>query len=646
MSPADTDLINKRIVFFAYSRLYDLLLKTQKVTCLEKVRVINSHFDDTLRVVSDLVDENTVDVVIASGSNARLIKENFPYLPIVTLNVSGFDLLSACEKAKQYSSDIAIVTYKAGAKWAPKMQEYSGSLNLNLMNIQYYKMEELKSIMEYLKESGFNSVIGASIACDYAEQAGLYPVLVYSNDSINESIEQAINLYKSIRLEKKNNNYFRAIIDFTYSGIIAIDQDRRITICNPIAENILKVNKGDVINKIISDVLPSTRLDKVLETGTLETNKIQHIDKDTTINTNRVPISVDGDIVGAIATFHDIDDIQNVEQSIRKKIHYYKKGLHAKYTFENIKGNSVNIKNVLHLSDIYAKSDQTVLIYGETGTGKELFAHSIHNRSSRHDKPFVAINCAALPANLLESELFGYEGGAFTGAKKSGKPGLFELAHQGTILLDEISEMPLALQTRLLRVLQEKEILRIGGERIIPVDVRTIATTNDDLAVKVGNNEFREDLYYRLNVLNLSIPPLRERLEDIPLIIEEIVKKTSPALFNYYDKICSIICNNFHDYDWPGNIRQLENTVQRIFVIFEACDTNGAINNDLLERAIDIDLTQTTAPKKIMNDKLRLLHALEEVQWNRQKAADLLGISRTTLWRKIKQYDLEPRAVP
>ena len=180
-----------------------------------------------------------------------------------------------------------------------------------------------------------------------------------------------------------------------------------------------------------------------------ETNKIQYIDKDTTINTNRVPISVDGDIVGAIATFHDIADIQNVEQSIRKKIHYYKKGLHAKYTFENIKGNSVNIKNVLHLSDIYAKSDQTVLIYGETGTGKELFAHSIHNRSSRHDKPFVAINCAALPANLLESELFGYEGGAFTGAKKSGKPGLFELAHQGTILLDEISEMPLALQTRL-----------------------------------------------------------------------------------------------------------------------------------------------------------------------------------------------------
>lgn len=282
------------------------------------------------------------------------------------------------------------------------------------------------------------------------------------------------------------------------------------------------------------------------------------------------------------------------------------------------------------------------MIYGEIGTGKELFTHSIHNHSDRSDKPFVAINCAALPANLLESELFGYEGGAFTGAKKDGKPGLFELAHQGTILLDEISEMPLELQTRLLRVIQEKEILRIGGNKIIPIDVRVIATTNDNLKYKVDNNKFRQDLYYRLNVLNLTIPPLRDRLEDVPFIVKEIVKKTSPAQYDKCNVILDAINSNFYGYTWPGNIRQLENAVQRLCVIFESGSDNAIIYKDILEQAVDLDSSLTHVSSKTNDEKAELLNALEEVQWNRQKAAELLGISRTTLWRKIKNLNIKP----
>lgn len=640
MSLTNKDIAHKRIAFLAYSRLYKLLSRVLVKESYDNIRIVESHFDDTLQIIRDLIDRDLIDVVIAGGSNARLIKENFPNMPIVTLKVTGFDLLSAFEKSKQYSTNISIVTFKKGAMWAPKMEQYSESLNINLLNIYYYEMNELESIMQCLKGKNFNSVIGASVVCDYAESAGLHPILVYSEDSIKESIEQAINVYESIKHEKKNNNYFKAIIDFTYSGIIAIDHEGKIKICNPIAENILNVNKDDILDKKISYVLPNSRLDKVLETGVLQTNKIQYINNNTTINTNMIPIHVNGDIVGAIATFHDIADIQNIERKIRKKIHYHNKGLHAKYTFDDIIGTSEAIKHVIHLAKIYAKSNQTVLIYGETGTGKELFAHSIHNHSNRQDKPFVAINCAALPANLLESELFGYEGGAFTGAKKDGKPGLFELAHQGTILLDEISEMPLELQTRLLRVLQEKEILRIGGDKIIPVDVRIIATTNYDLAVKVNNNEFRQDLYYRLNVLNLTIPPLKNRLEDMPLIIKDIVEKTSPSLSGHSDKIWNIIRSNFRNYGWPGNIRQLENTVQRLCVIFEA-ENDDVVSNEILEKAVDFDLNLISTSKIIKDEKTELLNILEEVQWNRQKAADLMGISRTTLWRKIKKLNLD-----
>ena len=642
MSLICKDNAHKRIVFLAYSRLYNLLSLEAENNSYENIRIINSRFDGTLQIVADLINKNLIDVVIAGGSNARLIKENFPDLPIVTLKVSGFDLLSACEKAKQYSTNIAIVTYKAGAMWAPRMEQYGKSLNINILNIQYYKRNELDSMMKYLKKIDYCSVIGASVACDYAEQAGLHPTLVYSKDSIKESIGEAVNLYENIKREKKNSNYLNTIIDYTSSGIIAIDQQRKIKICNQIAENILKFKKNDILDKEISDVLPAIGLENVMETGALETNRIQHVDENTTISTNQIPIFVDGNIVGAIATFHDIADIQNVEQNIRKKIHYYKKGLHAKYVFDDITGCSETIKQVIHLAKIYAKSNQTVLIHGETGTGKELFAHSIHNHSSRHDKPFVAINCAALPANLLESELFGYEGGAFTGAKKEGKTGLIELAHQGTILLDEISEMPLGSQTRLLRVLQEKEILRVGGDKIIPVDVRVIATTNEDLKAKVDNKDFRQDLYYRLNVLNLTVPPLRNRLEDIPLIIEEIIKKTSPGLSEKCNEIQSVICSHFDNCSWPGNIRQLENTVQRLCVIFESGGDNKIMYENILEKAVNLDVSLSPPTRKRKNEKAELLSVLEEVQWNRQKAADLLGISRTTLWRKIKSFDLEP----
>lgn len=636
----DNKAKNPRIAFLVYSRLCDLLNTPSFRSRIDHIRIIKSYFDETIVNIKQLIDDDLIDVVIAGGSNARIIKENFPQMPIVTLKVTGFDLLSAIINAKKINRSTAIVTFKAGAEWADKINLFSASLNVNITNLQYYEISDLDQIMQTLTEKNIKSVIGASVVCDYAEKYNIHPILVYSEESIIESLEQAKSLQESIRHEKEMNKYLRTIIDYTYSGIIAIDNSTNITICNPYAEKILGITKAKLINKKISEVLPSTRLDKVLKTGLTETNKIQLVNNKTTISTNRIPIIVDGVTVGAVATFNDIAEIQKIEQNIRRKIHFQSKGFISKYSFDDINGKSEAILQAIHLAKIYSKSDQTVLIQGETGTGKELFAHSIHNHSNRHDKPFVALNCATLPANLLESELFGYVGGAFTGAKKEGKQGLFELAHSGSILLDEISEMPLLLQTRLLRVLQEKEILRVGGENIIPVDVRIIATSNENLLKKVKNKEFREDLYYRLNILNLAIPPLRERMEDIAILVKNIIYKASNELYNDHRSTWNNMINILSKYNWPGNIRQLENVIRRLCVIIEAND-DKVIPTEFLEKAIGLDhLFPLNATVK-SNERIKLLNIMESTNWNRKKAAEILGISRTTLWRKIKKHSLD-----
>jgi len=634
-NPTDT-----RIAFMVYSRLFDLLKKPFFKKKISNLRIIKSYFNDTITNIKQLMDNDLIDVVIAGGSNARIIKENFPQLPIVTLKVTGFDLLSAIITAKNYGKSTAIVTYKSGSHWADKIKLFSRSLDVEIINLNYYELNDLTNIMQTLVEKKIKSVIGASVACDYAESFGLHPILVYSEESIIDSLEQAIILQESIRHEKEINNYLRTIIDFTYSGIIAIDQNKIITICNPYAEKIFGINKTNLINKRINEVLPSTRLDKVLETGLTETNKLQSISKDITISTNRIPIIVDSVIVGAVATFNDVAEIQRIEQKIRKKIHSQSKGFHTKYCFNDIKGSSKAISEAKKLAKLYAKSNQTVLIQGETGTGKELFAHSIHDYSNRRDKPFVALNCATLPANLLESELFGYEGGAFTGAKKEGKPGLFELAHLGTILLDEISEMPLLLQTRLLRVLQEKEILRVGGEKIIPVDVRIVATTNEDLLAKVQKKEFRDDLYYRLNILHLVIPPLRDRIEDIAELLKDIVHKNSSKLYDDHTSIWDHMNRILSKYNWPGNIRQLENAIHRLCAIIEAT-SKKEITSDLLEKAIGFDLSFPGYSELKSTERIELIKVMDNTHWNRSRAAEILGISRTTLWRKIKKHKLD-----
>jgi len=315
----------------------------------------------------------------------------------------------------------------------------------------------------------------------------------------------------------------------------------------------------------------------------------------------------------------------------------------SRYYLDSIVGNNKSIIEQKYLATRAARTVSTVLITGESGTGKEIFAHAIHNISPRRKGPFVKVNCAAVPETLLESELFGYAEGAFTGALKEGKPGKFELANHGTIFLDEIADMSLSMQAKLLRVLQEKEVERVGSVRTTRVDVRIIAASNQDLNQLVAENKFREDLFYRLNVIILNLSPLRERTEDIPLISNELLKRLNRQLGTKVESITDEVLHCFGNYRWPGNIRELENTIERAI---NFCDGN-TINIEHIPEHICSQkaplpaITAGTLEKSLQQfEKTLIINTLQVCDGNRSKTAKALNIHRSVLYRKMNKYNI------
>jgi transcriptional regulator with PAS, ATPase and Fis domain len=375
-------------------------------------------------------------------------------------------------------------------------------------------------------------------------------------------------------------------------------------------------------------VIPSLSFADALQSGSQDIGEIVDF-RHSKVMVNRIPIRVGGEIVGAVATFQDITKIQSMEERIRREI--YSQGHTAKFNFGDILGASPTLREAISLAKQYALVDSTVLIHGETGVGKELFAQSIHNASIRAAGPFVAVNCAALPEGLLESELFGYVEGAFTGARRKGKPGLFELAHRGTIFLDEISEIPLSLQGRLLRVLQEREVIRLGHDRVIPIDVRVLCATNRDLKGLLEEGRFRGDLYWRLNVLNLFIAPLRDRRSDILPLARLFLETLSPSGRNritFTEEAIRFLTR----YRWPGNVRELRNLCERLAV----AHTGGVVDKDFVKLAMESrDEARPAAVKPPYVEEIE--HALNEAEGKIGKAARLLGIHRATLWRRRRR---------
>ncbi|MFS0555649.1 sigma-54 interaction domain-containing protein [Brevibacillus sp. 179-C9.3 HS] len=428
-----------------------------------------------------------------------------------------------------------------------------------------------------------------------------------------------------------NDTHIQAILDASHDGIIAVDRNSTIIWVNKNAMEILGL-PGNIIGEKITRYIPHSDMLRILATGKKEIGDIATI-LNRQIIINRLPIVVDGEIVGAVSTFKEITDIQKMEMRIRKQS--MESGLEAKFRLEDIIGQSSVIREAKDWAETFARTDATVLIQGETGTGKELFAQGIHLSSQRATGPFIPVNCAALPGNLLESELFGYEEGAFTGARKGGKPGLFELAHGGTLFLDEIGEMSIPIQALLLRILQEKKVRRISGERIVPVDVRIIAATNRDLERLVEEKLFRSDLYFRLNVLTLELPPLRERIEDIPLLVASIMGEITERGDKKHLRVDEAVFHVLKQYDWPGNVRELRNVVERMVLLCKndklGKDDTAFFAKKLIQRQAFQDQDEREAEV--------IRKALLETKGNKGEAAKILGMDRSTLWRKMKRYE-------
>lgn len=456
------------------------------------------------------------------------------------------------------------------------------------------------------------------------------------------AIENELYRIKTNYILNQTYNYMKTVIENVDKGIMIIDIHGKIININELGLNILDKRNQNLINEYISHIIPNfqnivDRISKNNETITKEI-KLSHASKYKTEITLK-GIKCNEKIIGIVATLTELKE--------KKKENNF---TGAFFTFNDIIGESDAIKNVIINCKIIANSPSTVLIQGESGTGKEVLAQSIHNYSIRKNNKFIAINCGAIPANIIESELFGYEDGTFTGGKKGGKIGKIELANGGTLFLDEIGEMPLDMQVKLLRVLQEGRVTRLGGSREIPVDMRVIAATNKNLKKEIKKGTFREDLYYRLCVIPIKLPPLRERKGDIRKFIEYFFSMKSIKLEKEIPEITKDLFNRLQGYNWPGNIRQLENCIENIV------NLNGELSDDILEESeekineiLDIDSKNISLDEikkeECFNleeiEKVTIRNAIEYNKYNMTKTARALGISRNTLYLKVKKYKIE-----
>ena len=607
------------------------------------IQVIEGIFENAVKYAKELEKKGGIDIYISSGANATLLRQNVS-IPVVAIRVSAFDLLRSIKDAQQYSDKIAVINYERNI---PELYEMQDLLKVSVTQVVYTNETELIQQIKVLKQSGVKIIIGHSLACDLAEKYGMRSILIYSRESIRQAIESACEIALLHRQEIEKSGRLQAILDYAYSGIIATDGKGKITVFNKFAEKIVGVPSERAIGQSIAKVIPTTRINDVIRTQQAELNQLQKIGS-STILTNRIPICANNEAIGIVATFQDVNTIQQAEEKIRRDLHG--RGLVAKFRFHDILGNSPLLLETVALAKKFAVTDSTVMITGETGTGKELFAQSIHNYSSRCNKAFVAVNCSSLPETLLESELFGYEEGAFTGAKHGGKMGLFEVAHTGTIFLDEIGEISPALQSRLLRVLQEREIMRVGSNRIIPIDVRFITATNSDLWKAVKEKKLRSDLYYRLNVLHINLPPLRERIGDVSILARHYIQKTNPTMLNKFDMYLPEISSILDSYDWPGNISELQNVTERLTILMNDSTVSFKQFKKYLSAILDcpspmytpiespaiIAYTDSEQSHKDVPVEV-IVHLLKKLNGNKSETARQLGISRMTLWRKLKQ---------
>ncbi|MFA5810291.1 MAG: propionate catabolism operon regulatory protein PrpR [Thermoleophilia bacterium] len=603
--------------------------------------VIEKVFDNALAVARDLERDKATDVIISAGANATILRSALT-LPVVPIKVTGYDFLLALMKARKFSERVGIVRYRDPI---PELEAVKDLLKLEFSQRTYETLDDAKDCFLSLVAEGYRVIIGSSTIVDLAEQSGVVGIMAYSQPSVRQAISDAIEIARIANVESARFDHLNIVLHHLQEAVLAVDTSERITAINPAMERLVGIPPLEALGRVLSDLSLSISVRRTLSSGEEDLDRVVQLNQATYV-ANSIPIREHGFISGAVLTLQDARVIQRADTNIRTQRRV--SNLTARYHFHQIVGDTPAMIHARSVAQRNARLNATVLVTGESGTGKELFAQAIHNASRRGGNPFVPVNCAAFPEPLLESELFGYEEGAFTGSRKGGKPGLFEIAHTGTIFLDEIGDMPISLQSRLLRVLQEKEVVRLGSAQPIPVDCRIIAATHQDLSKMAKAGLFRVDLFYRLNILRLHLPALRERADDIPVLalrmLNAALRRSGSRL--PANQVLAPLVPSLRAYNWPGNVRELENIIERLAVALSSYQKASDIDyrdlekdfpeifNESLEPAV-VKLGPASKPHR-PTDPAVLRDALEKAGGRKQIAAKMLGMGRTTLWRRLK----------
>lgn len=610
-----------------------------------------SSIEDFFNTVHEVI-RNETKVIIVRGGIATSLKQQIS-IPVVDLKTTYIDYYETLDKAFRIADRVAFVG------WYQHVRNFNRILKESGERIFYVELEPYSSTRDgnYIKEillnvqsKGYSVVVGGGAVVEQARKIGMTALYVgLEKEAVLEAAAEAVHLLKVVNEQKSRQDIISSIFNCVSDGIVAVDTRGFVTNMNQMAKHILNLSDDVCRYKRFSEIISFPKLEVTYQKGTRLTNQVTTNVRagSSALVISSEPIIMDNKLLGAVYTIQNAEAIHTANKKI--KASNIERGLYAKYNFDHIIGSSEVINQLKAKAAKYAETDAPILITGESGTGKELFAHSIHNESARRGSPFVALNCASIPESLLGSELFGYVKGSFTGARSEGREGVFECANQGTVFLDEIGETSLNVQAHLLRVLQEKEIMRIGDNKVIPVDVRIISASNVDLEEAVRKGRFRKDLYYRLCVLPLNIVPIRERGRDSFEIIQYLLRVKYGRCIVFSQEAEAMLI----EYTWPGNVREIFNFVERINALISDSYMNVEETKELLfsknsrtpPQVSTSTILSADEPADLRNFRTsrdltadEIMNALHRNSGSKKLTAQELGISTTTLWRKIKYF--------
>nr|WP_267939371.1 propionate catabolism operon regulatory protein PrpR [Paraburkholderia flagellata] len=645
MPPIKSDFVQTglpRMCFLGYRQIRELAMPVvAEYAGIAHIELVDGSFGEALEIARNRIDHSAVDVFVSAGSNAAILRAGLQ-TPVATIQLSGFDLLQALIKARSIAARVGIVMY---GETIPELEAVKDLLNIEISQHAYQTAEDARLCFEALRRAGFEVIVGSSLVVELAEEAGLHGLLAYSLASIRKAFDDALELARMARLEAGRYEQLHSVLHNLQDAVVAVDRQDRIIAINPPMQHLLGDPGQPLVGELLQTLEPALSLRSTLESGRQDRAVALRFGQHDWV-AHRTPIREHGEIVGAALTLYDARNIEAADTSLR--VLQRRRQYAARHSFDSMIGTSAELRDAIASARRFALTDLNVLITGESGVGKEVFAQAIHNDGARAGRPFVAVNCASFPESLLESELFGYDEGAFTGSRRGGKRGLFEAAHTGTLFLDEIGDMPLPLQTRLLRVLQEREFMRLGGTAPIPIDVRVIAATHQPLAELIEQRRFRQDLYYRLNTLRLALPPLRARREDISPLVTPVVARCLKHLGSTLDVQHALapLMERLTAYDWPGNVRELENLAERIAVFLLQYAKLQDVQYDALRRDCPElfpagETLSFPAGSGAPDHVERVREAMRTAGGHRGEAARKLGVSRSTLWRWLQELDLQ-----